>query len=296
MCIVRSPIRSMRMITRSSGSGQQTSESCSSQSDAGKRRCLAGSSGITDCSAYRQKKRPARDADTAGLGQLEVVADLEAADRAALDPLDRDPQVVDRHLVVGHAANAISSPVDHLDSRLVFDYPERRRRLGDRMGEAGIDLLFLAPSSDLEYLTGVERMIPTFGQSEYAHGWVAGAFFRPGREPVFVLPRMMTLFDVSGELPGELVVVSERDDGPALFEAAARSLGETRTLAVGDRSWAETLIHLTDGPVAAACRDRVVARERASADEVAGGACRDGARCGVADATIAAVAPKVSPA
>ena len=67
----------------------------------------------------------------------------------------------------------------------MFDYSERRRQLGDRMDEAGIDLLFLAPSSDLEYLTGVERMIPTFGQSQYAHGWVAGAFFRPGREPVF---------------------------------------------------------------------------------------------------------------
>ena len=52
----------------------------------------------------------------------------------------------------------------------------------------GVDLLFLPPSSDLEYLTGVERQIPTFGQSQYAHGWVAGAFFRPDREPVFVLP------------------------------------------------------------------------------------------------------------
>lgn len=98
-----------------------------------------------------------------------------------------------------------------------------------------MDLLFLAPSSDLEYLTGVERTIPTFGQSQYAHGWVAGAFFTPERHPVFILPRMMTLFDIAGELPGELVVVSERDDGPALFAAAARGLGPTSTLAVGDR-------------------------------------------------------------
>ena len=104
----------------------------------------------------------------------------------------------------------------------VFDYADRRRRLDERMREAAIDLLFLPPSSDLEYLTGVERVIPTFGQSQYAHGWVAGAFFRPERAPVFVLPRMMTLFDVAGELPGELVVVGERDDGPALFDAAAR--------------------------------------------------------------------------
>ena len=177
----------------------------------------------------------------------------------------------------------------------MFDYSERRRQLGDRMHEAGVDLLFLAPSSDLEYLTGVERMIPTFGQSQYAHGWVAGAFFRPGREPVFVLPRMMTLFDVAGELPGELVVVSERDDGPALFEAAARSLGETSTLAIGDRSWAETMIHLTG----ALSPQRVVTgsslvnelRRTKSPEELA----VMELACGVADATIAAVAPKVRP-
>ena len=177
----------------------------------------------------------------------------------------------------------------------MFDYSERRRQLGDRMHEAGVDLLFLAPSSDLEYLTGVERMIPTFGQSEYAHGWVAGAFFRPGGEPVFVLPRMMTLFDVAGELPGELIVVSERDDGPALFEAAARSLGETSALAIGDRSWVETMIHLT----AALSPHRVVTgsslvnelRRTKSPAELA---VMERA-CGVADATMAAVAPKVRP-
>jgi Xaa-Pro dipeptidase len=163
------------------------------------------------------------------------------------------------------------------------------------MREAGADLLFLAPSSDLEYLTGVERTIPTFGQSQYAHGWVAGAFFRPDREPVFVLPRMMTLFDVAGELPGELVVVSERDDGTALFAAAARGLGDVTTLAVGDRTWAEALIHLTE----ALSPDRLVTgsplvnelRRTKSAEELAvmGRACR------VCDDTMAAVAPSVRP-
>ena len=52
-----------------------------------------------------------------------------------------------------------------------------------------------------------------------------------------MLPRMMTLFDVAGELAGELVVVSERDDGPRLFEAAARPSAGERALAVGDRTW-----------------------------------------------------------
>jgi Xaa-Pro aminopeptidase len=177
----------------------------------------------------------------------------------------------------------------------VLDYDERRRRLAERMLDAGVDLLFLAPSSDLEYLTGVERMIPTFGQSEYAHGWVAGAFFRPEREPVFVLPRMMTLFDVAGELPGELVVVSERDDGPRLFEAAARALGPLTTLAVGNRVWAETVIHLKE----AVSPERLVTgsslvnelRRTKSPAELA---VMERA-CGVCDETMAAVAPKVGP-
>jgi Xaa-Pro aminopeptidase len=183
----------------------------------------------------------------------------------------------------------------HLDWPVVFDYPERRRRLADRMREAGVDLLFLPPSSDLEYLTGVERMIPTFGQSQYAHGWVAGAFFRPGGETVFVLPRMMTLFDIAGPLPGECVVVSERDDGPTLFEKTAHGMGDTRTLAVGDRTWAETLIHLTQAispeevvtgsPLVNTLRRTKSPEELAVMEQA----------CGVADATMAAVAPKARP-
>jgi Xaa-Pro aminopeptidase len=177
----------------------------------------------------------------------------------------------------------------------VFDYGERRRRLAEKLQEAGVDLLFLPPSSDLEYLTGVERSIPTFGQTQYAHGWVAGAFFRPGRDPVFVLPRMMALFDLAGDLPGELVVVNERDDGSALFEAAASGMGTVQTLAVGDRTWAETAINLT----AAVSPARIVTasglvnelRRTKSADELAvmTRACR------VCDETMAAVAPRVRP-
>ena len=49
--MLRRPIRSIRMIRRSSGSGQQTSESCSSQSPAGRLRCFAGRSGSTAWSA-----------------------------------------------------------------------------------------------------------------------------------------------------------------------------------------------------------------------------------------------------
>ena len=126
----------------------------------------------------------------------------------------------------------------------MFDHGMRRERLSQRMEEAGVDLLFLAPSADLEYLTGLERQIPNFGQESYAHHWVAGAFFRPGKDPVFVLPRMFVAFDQRGESEGEVVVVSETDDGNAVFERAVRGLAPRGTVAVGDRVWAETVLHL----------------------------------------------------
>jgi Xaa-Pro aminopeptidase len=124
----------------------------------------------------------------------------------------------------------------------MFDYAARRARLTERMEEQGVDALFLAPSADLEYLTGVERQIPNFGEASYAHGWVTGAFFRPGADPVFLFPRMFAAFDLREEPKGEVVVVGETDDGPAIFERVARGLGTT--VAVGDRVWAETVLNL----------------------------------------------------
>src|SRR5437868_11751861 len=126
----------------------------------------------------------------------------------------------------------------------MFDHRERRRRLDERMEAEDVQVLFLAPSADLEYLTGVERQIPHFGEVAYAHGWVTGAFFRPGADPVFVLPRMFASFDLREDPEGEVVVVGETDDGPAIFERVARGLGAAPTVAVGDRVWAETTLGL----------------------------------------------------
>src|SRR5215210_6589764 len=98
------------------------------------------------------------------------------------------------------------------------------------MAEEDVDLLFLAPSADLEYLAGLERIVPTFGESSYAHGWIAGAFFRRGGDPVFVLPRMVAAFELADfDPPGELVVIAETDDGPAAFERVVRGLGPAGT-------------------------------------------------------------------
>jgi Xaa-Pro aminopeptidase len=126
----------------------------------------------------------------------------------------------------------------------MFDYATRRGLVADRMREAAIDLLFLPISGDLEYLTGVARRVPSFGNISYRHGWVAGAFLRPGKDPVMILPRMITEFDLSGERPAELVTVTETDDGEAMFTRVARQMGRVDSLAIGARTWGETVIHL----------------------------------------------------
>ncbi|MCF6508104.1 aminopeptidase P family protein [Blastococcus sp. MG754426] len=126
----------------------------------------------------------------------------------------------------------------------MIQHDERRRRLSARMEEAGVDLVFLPPSADLEYFTGMERRVPTFGEVAYTHHWVAGAFFAPGREPVFVLPRMIREFDLPNGVPGEVVTVAESDDADTLFRKAAGQFGRVGRVAVGKRTWAETVLNL----------------------------------------------------
>ncbi|MGH3004267.1 MAG: M24 family metallopeptidase [Gaiellaceae bacterium] len=124
------------------------------------------------------------------------------------------------------------------------EYRSRRDRLAEGLDEAGIDLLFVPPSSDLEYLTGLERDLPSFGQSSYAHGWVTGALIAPGREPLYVLPRMFVLFHLSGRDPGELVTVNESDDGRARFRGALQSFGPPARIGIAARTWGESLLEL----------------------------------------------------
>jgi len=126
----------------------------------------------------------------------------------------------------------------------LFDHAGRRSKMDEVLAGEGIDAMFLGPSSDHEYLTGIERMIPTFGNISYAHGWVAGALFRPGRGPVHILPRMYAEYDLPHGKPPDLVVVNETDDGAAMFEKLARGVGRVKKLAIGSRLWGETAMHL----------------------------------------------------
>ena len=124
------------------------------------------------------------------------------------------------------------------------EYTRRRERLSELLAPRGVDALFVQPGSDLEYLTGIERDLPTFGNISYAHGWVSGVFLAPGREPVYVLPHMFVRFHLDGKPPPGTIVVEDDGDGRAAFAEAIGELGSPTRIALGQRAWAETVVEL----------------------------------------------------
>jgi Xaa-Pro aminopeptidase len=163
------------------------------------------------------------------------------------------------------------------------------------MAESGIDLLFLPISGDLEYLTGIPRGEPSFGNISYRHGWAAGAFLRPASEPVILLPRMITEFEFPGNADGEITVLNETDDADAVLARLARSLGPVKRLAVGARTWSESLIHLRtalDNPVVSNA-DVLISplRQVKAADELD----RMAAAARIVDEVMAVIGPRVRP-
>jgi Xaa-Pro aminopeptidase len=175
------------------------------------------------------------------------------------------------------------------------EYRARRARTSERMEAAGIDLLFVPPSSDLEYLTGLQRDLPSFGQSSYAHGWVTGALIAPGREPVYVLPRMFVAFHLWGQEPGETVVVGESDDGRARFRQALSAFGSPRRVGISARTWGESVLELQSALAGAELVNATpivneLRRVKSSAEiELMRHA------CAIADDAMAASAPRVQP-
>jgi len=124
------------------------------------------------------------------------------------------------------------------------DHAARRARLAALADAAGLDLLFVPLGADLEYLTGLQRRVATFGEINYTHGWVAGAFLPAADDPVLVLPRMTAEFDLPEGADGEVVVVGEHDAAEAIFSEVARRWGPVRRLGIGARTWGETVIGL----------------------------------------------------
>jgi Xaa-Pro aminopeptidase len=171
----------------------------------------------------------------------------------------------------------------------------RRERLGYALEEAELDALFLPLSSDLEYLTGIERDLPSFGETAQAHAWLAGAFFVPGHEPVCLLPRMFAAFHLRGDPPRGLVVVDEADDPESALRAAVHALGPIRRLGIGQRTWGESVLQLQRilAPEQIVDGTPVVRRLRAVKSDAELALMHEA--CRMAEQAMASVAPSVVP-
>jgi Xaa-Pro aminopeptidase len=123
-------------------------------------------------------------------------------------------------------------------------YGERRSRLADALNEHEIDLFFCPPSGDLEYLTGFPRRNASFGNFEYAHQWTAGAFFRPGSEPVFIVPRGFAAFNLPQGFECDAVEVDYLDDPFERLRDGLRRVGGGTTVGLAARTWAATTLRL----------------------------------------------------
>ncbi len=128
----------------------------------------------------------------------------------------------------------------------MIDYTERLHAVQARMAEQRVDLLFLPISASLHYLTGLPREEPNFGNTLYPGQWLTGAWIPQEGPPILTLPRMLAEFHL-GPLPGARVrVLPDAGDPVQLARDTLTSLGiqEGAQVALEDRAWAETLIHL----------------------------------------------------
>lgn len=124
-----------------------------------------------------------------------------------------------------------------------FDYSTRLEKVRQLMAEREIDLLFLPPSAALQYLTGLKRHQPTYGNVNYNGGWVHGALFGQQKGPVLSLPRMATLF-ASFPPVLELAVLQDTADPYAHMRNLLSSFGPIKRLAIEERTWGSAILNL----------------------------------------------------
>lgn len=127
---------------------------------------------------------------------------------------------------------------------------DRVARLRREMEKESIDIFYVGHSTDLEYLAGIERPIPTYGRMRFWAAWAFGAIY--GRQdPV---PMVVSRHFASGHLNEsgapihgvELKIVNEEDDPVAIVAELIREQagGVPKRIAVNMDAPAELVINL----------------------------------------------------
>ncbi len=126
-----------------------------------------------------------------------------------------------------------------------INYGERLAHTRAKMQELGIGLLYIPPSTNLEWLLGIPRERPSFTNVMYPGGWLAGAFVGLDKGPILAVPRMFAEFDL-GNLPGmDLRVLPDQGDPVELAHNVLSEFDlQNKSIALDDRTWASAVLNL----------------------------------------------------
>jgi Xaa-Pro dipeptidase len=122
----------------------------------------------------------------------------------------------------------------------------------DRVGQTraamerlGIDLLYLAPGANAQYLSGWRRNRPHFGNVNYPGGWIQGLFLGLQGDPILAVPRMVADFDLEPRTDLDVRVLPDGGDPSAfLNDMLAEFEPRLGAIAVENRAWSEQVLAL----------------------------------------------------
>lgn len=109
------------------------------------------------------------------------------------------------------------------------------------------ELVFVPLGTDLDYLTGIHRDIPSYGRNLHPGMWLEGAWISPEREPILTIPRMTAEFGAKGGTGGmDVRVLGDWDDPVAMVRGILAELGvaDGARIATSDDAEAESLMEL----------------------------------------------------
>ena len=109
------------------------------------------------------------------------------------------------------------------------------------------DLAFFPMSSDLQYLTGVPRDFPNYGNTIHPGDWLEGAWITPHHAPVLPLPRMTAEFGGLSRLQGiDIRVLGDWDVPAEMVKGILDDLNlpENPRVAISDFTTGETVSNL----------------------------------------------------
>src|ERR1700682_1574048 len=127
----------------------------------------------------------------------------------------------------------------------VSKYDTRISRAREVMERLGIDLLYLAPGANAQYLSGWRRNRPHFGNVNYPGGWIQGLFVGLTQGPLLAVPRMVADFDLEPDTDLDVRVLPDQGSPTEFLDGLLREF-EPRlgAIAIENRGWSEQALAL----------------------------------------------------